>query len=226
LLYPSSGAWLRCRAARAGDAAAPRWAALAAAVAEPPLPWVEVEAGLSRRLWGQSMASLDDADCLLGMGHGGTPDGNPAHAGLAVDGGLLGALDLPLVRRCRRALLSACVLGQTEDASGEPLGFLSACFNHQATYATGWLTEVPDLAACLASLALQWALHRAGAEHAQVGWGEVGRATRRGLLRGEWPPGFAAWLEREWPVTAGPIDFGAPPAPLRRVLPWLVALGG
>jgi hypothetical protein len=211
-----------------------RWAVAASdGSAARPLPWAAVERTLAGRLWGGAMQTLafdrdgrpmdDDAGALLGIGHGGAPDGNPAHAGLALGGGVLSAADLPRLPRCRYALLSACLLGRTEDAQGEGLGFLSACLDYRLHFAAGWLTEVPDFAACLFSLATQWALR--AAPHAA--WSRTLRDLRRDLLAGRWPAGFGAWLATEGaPLSASLREAAeAPPALLQRALPWAVALG-
>ena len=250
-VYPSAGAWLRCRLRDAEPAATapPRWAiACWPALDSPqPLPWVEIERQLSQRLWHGLSArfewlqaprpSADGVDALLGMGHGAAPGDNPACAGLALgDGAVLSAHDLLRVRTCRRALLSACVLGRTDEVFGEALGFLSGCFDYQTTFGTGWLTEVPDAEACLLSLALQHALRDAGPAF----WGEVFRQTRQAIGRGEWPANFGGWLARELPaavaglgapwrdVPAVSVDttvFAVPPPSLQRLMPWAVALG-
>ena len=258
-IYPNSGAWSRCQYHddREPDAA-PRWAVAAGSAlqSDRPLPWVEIEWRLSARMWNDAFQMIElpagerpcakGVNALLGMGHGGAPDGNPAHAGLSIEGALLSAHDLPRIMTCRRTLMSACVLGQTDEALGEPLGFLSTCFDYRILFGTGWLTEVPDSAACLFSVALQFALLEAywhGRER-PVLWSVVFRATRQCLLRGEWPPGFSAWLARELPEAAKDLEahrrssgaplpaividselFGCAPEVLKRVLPWAVALG-
>ena len=209
-IYPSCGAWVRCRLQPEPEAtAAPRWAvaAWAALDSDRPLPWVEVERYLSARLWNDVSGPVEllqggrpqagGVAALLGMGHGGSPDDNPANAGLAMAGDqILSAHALPGIRTCCRVVLSACALGRIDDAFGEPLGFLSSCFDYGAGFGTGWLTEVPDAAACWASLALQFALRRAYALGiaTPVRWGQVFRQTRLEILSGTWPDGFAEWL--------------------------------
>ncbi len=164
-----------------------------------------------------------EAQALLGMGHGGAPGGNPARAGLALDGQVLAASDLARLPACRHALLSACLLGRTEDAQGEGLGFLSACLDWRIGFAAGWLTEVPDYAACLFSLAAQWSLRAAPG----TPWSQVLHDLRRTLSAGAWPPGFGAWLAAEGAPLAPGLQAAAaaPPALLQRALPWAVALG-
>lgn len=245
-VYPSAAAWLGCQqpAGTPGAGERPlRWllAAGTAKAGSQPLPWVEVEHHLSCRLWGEAATELQTergqrpsahgVDVLLGMGHGGCPDGNPALAGLALDHGLLVAHDLPRLRVCRRVLLSACVLGLTEETHGEPLGFLSACFDYQASFAGGWLTEVPDQAACLFSIAAQWALraaHSKAAPGRPVSWAAVLGGVRRELAQGRWPAGLADWLQLEWAgmPACPPAGLGSPPELLLRALPWWVSLGG
>lgn len=232
-VYPNCGAWWRRPRARSGPAPR-RWVVAASeGSAVRPLPWAGVERQLSARLWGRPMRPLrwgpdgrpraSGADALLGIGHGGTPDGNPARAGLALGSTVLSSQDLPRLPDCRHALLSACLLGHTEDAQGEGLGFLSACLDYRMQFAAGWLTEVPDFAACLYSLAVQWALRGA----AGTPWSEVLHGVRRALAAGRWPPGFGAWLAREGAALSAPLGDAAsgPPALLQRALPWAVALG-
>lgn len=232
-VYPSVGAWWR--RGRAGPPAAPRWALAASeGTAARPLPWVAVERTLSARLWGGAMQPIafdaegrphdDSAQALLGMGHGGAPDGNPARAGLALgERQVLGAADLARLPACGHALLSACLLGRTEDAQGEGLGFLSACLDWRVGFAAGWLTEVPDYAACLFSLATQWALRASPGQP----WSGVLQGLRRTLAGGAWPAGFGAWLAAEGAPLAPGLQgvAAAPPALLLRALPWAVALG-
>jgi tetratricopeptide (TPR) repeat protein len=232
-VYPSAGAWLRGRTQRPRDAL-PRWA-LAAAPGHGgtrALRWVDVERRCSLRLWQQAGARIgelgaaSDADSLLVMGHGLRPHDNPALAGVLLDDGrMLAAHDVASAGAFDHVLLSACVLGRTDEAFGEPLGFLSACLALRSRFGVGWLTEVPDEAACLFSLALQFALRdalRAGAEH--VRWSRVFHATCTTIADGAWPAGFTAWLgDDAWVSDAVPA--ATPPAMLRRVLPWVLALG-
>lgn len=257
-VYPSCGAWARSRPPADADADAmlpPRWAVAAwsGQGGARPLPWVDVERCLSARLWqdlsGPSVLlqgtppSADGVGALVCMGHGSVLDSNAAHAGLAMAGGVvLGAHDLHQVRSCRRVLLSACMLGCIDEAFGEPLGFLSSCFDYRTGFGAGWLTEVPDSSACWASLAMQFALRQAYATPANgpVVWSRVVGQTRLEILDGAWPDGFGTWLEAELPSALrelaehGLLPQGlaldqpvplAPPAALRRVLPWAVAFG-
>lgn len=254
-VYPSCGAWWRRLQAGDEDAAPPRWAVAAWSALDSgrPLPWVEVERCLSEQLWRDLSGSVevppgerpkvDGVDALLGMGHGGAPDHNPAHAGLAMAGGcVLSAHDLPRIRTCRRVVLSACVLGRIDDAFGEPLGFLSSCFDYGTRFATGWLTEVPDAAACWASIAMQFALRQAftSSTSRPVLWSQVFSEARIKIASGSWPDGFATWLARELPFANHELTrrgvlpstigldretLGVPPAELRRVMPWAVAFG-
>lgn len=233
-VLPSSGAWWRAAARPAPVPTPPRWAlAVGGADGEAPLPWLAVEAELARRLWGGALQPLAfDADgrpsaagvdALLAMGHGGA-DANPAHAGLALGHGVLRPADLPRLPDCRRLLVSACLLGRTEEAEGEPLGFVAACFEHRASFVAGWLTEVPDFAACLFSTAAQWALRGA----AGADWSAVFTDLRLQLREGRWPPGFGAWLTTQASALQAPAledAAAAPPALLRRALPWAVVLG-
>ena len=258
-VYPSSGAWLRSLEDDAdvlsSPPSPPRWALAADAAlrTDQPLHGVEVERLLSLRLWRADMSAItwtaggrpqaERVNALLGMGHGGSADGNFAHAGLAIGDAVLLAHDLPGLRTCTRALMSTCMLGQTDEAMGEPLGFLAASFDYQTSFGTGWLTEVPDVAACLFSLAFQFALREAyRLAVRRVLWSEVFRATRQGISSGQWPAGFGAWLRREWSRASSQIrarsdasgsalpggDFtglDTPPPLLRRVMPWAIALG-
>lgn len=243
-LFPSVGAWWRCRAEPAGSSLRPaRWALTAAASESTQrLRWVEVERQLSRQLWGKQMREAStlhlgtvdfEADALLGMGHGTAPDANPARVGLLVDeaaGSVLLPHHLLALRHCRCVLLSACLLGHTDGSRGEALGFLSGCFDHQLFFAAGWLTEVPDQAACLYSLAAQWALRQQTARRAcgpgmWRDWSEVLARMRRCLLQGVWPEGFSEALGPAWTsITSTPLP-AAPPPRLLRALPWAVTLG-
>lgn len=209
-VFPSAAAWLQARDA---DSAPPRWAL--AADRHAGLPWVEAECDGATAIWGPP---AEPADALLAVGHGGVPGGHPLQAGLQLGSDWLRAADLARWPALRRVLLSACVLGHTDDAQGEPLGLLSACFDHGAVFAAGWLTEVPDRAACLYSLALQWSVAQAPGRP----WGEVAAALRVTLMQGRWPPGFGAWLAARPALAA---DAARPPPVLQRVLPWAVALG-
>jgi hypothetical protein len=102
---------------------------------------------------------------------------------------------------------------------------LSTCFAYRARFGVGWLTEVPDEAACLFSLALQFALRRELRRGGAPGaWGRVFHATCAGIECGAWPEGFAAWIDAA-PWDAQQRFPAAPPPALQRVLPWVVALG-
>ncbi len=247
-VYPSAGAWLRCceRGAAVGSAL-PQWAIACTPglVDAPRLRWVESERRLSQRLWrecgGVVEPLADDStrrgafDSLLVMGHGDVPQGNLALSGLRLDQGrVLGAHDAAAGGGFAQVLLSACVLGRTDDAFGEPLGFLSACFAYRTRFGVGWLTEVPDDAACLFSLAFQFTLRRAlGADARAMVWSEAFHATCRCIEQGAWPAGFAIWLTEDGEDGEDGEDAGyhgqrwpsSPPPSLRRVLPWVVALG-
>lgn len=248
-IYPSSGAWARCRLQPgSANTAAPRWAlaAWSALDSSRPLPWVELEAFLSARLWRDisgppemlrgARPQAQGVGALLGMGHGGSPDDNPAHAGLAMAAdAILGAHALPAIRTCHRVVLSACALGRVDDVFGEPLGFLSSCFDYGAGFGSAWLTEVPDEAACWASLAMQFALHaayqaadqaadqaanqaayQAGADE-PILWNRVFGQVGRTILAGAWPEGFGSWLSAHLPAAwdelsprvALPVSFGS-----------------
>jgi tetratricopeptide (TPR) repeat protein len=229
-VYPTAAAWLRCRSA-GPSGAWPRWthAGAAGSATAPRLPWVEVERSASARLWQRRPASLSAADgcrALLALGHGDMPRGNPARARLQLaDGAVLDAHEAA-GGGFDRVLLSACVLGRTDDAFGEALGFLSACFGYRTRFGVGWLTEVGDDAACLFSLALQFALRAAVAERgAAARWGEVFDAACHAIERGQWPPGFAAWIGGR-PLVGDAALPAQPPAALQRVLPWVAVLGG
>ncbi|MBX3607034.1 MAG: hypothetical protein KF788_17275 [Piscinibacter sp.] len=226
-VYPNAGAWWRCRTLGPDAAGAlPRWGQVCAprAAGAAPLRWAEIEQRQSQRLWGAPAEGPPDA--LLVVGHGELPRGNPALAGLRLDDGrVLGAHEVASGGAVRRVLLSCCMLGRTDEAFGEPLGFLSTCFAYRAHFGIGWLTEVPDEAACLFSLALQFALRaelRSG--RATPSWHRVFHATCASIERGVWPEGFVDWLgdAAGEPGRPGPA---VPPEPLRRVLPWVVALG-
>ncbi len=241
-VYPSAGAWLRCHESLppVGAVVVPHWTiadAPTAVTATSLLPWIDIERRLSRRLWDMDGDSGDGApDALLVIGHGDMPGGNPALSGLRLaDGRVLGAHDLAAQggRTSDDAaqggfeyvLLSACALGRTDDAFGEPLGFLSASFGYRTRAGIGWLTEVPDDAACLFSLSFQFALRRRLAAGTQVAaWTRAFYETRRAIGEGHWPAGFDAWLTAQ--ATQGEALLpAAPPQTLRRVLPWVIVLG-
>ncbi|MCW5637208.1 MAG: hypothetical protein KIT17_28025, partial [Rubrivivax sp.] len=239
-VLPSVGAWWACeREAGAPAVPTPRWALLAQPA--PPelgaLRWADVEARLSLALWGEAGMSgveLEDggpappeADAALLIGHGVVPGSNAAQAGLATGARLVQPYQLLRLGRCRRALVSACLLGHTDDRSGEALGFLSGCFDHRLTFTAGWLTEVPDQAACLYSLAAQWLLRQsaAGAGRGHAAWAASLAQLRRELQCGAWPAGFGEWLAARWPRDAMEPAPPSPPAALLRALPWAVALG-
>ena len=239
-VYPSAGAWLRSRAPVAQQAGArPEWT-IACAEGPPDarwLRWGELERQLSQGLWLQSGAVVQPlaspaaargaAGALLVIGHAEVPQGNPALAGLRRDdGSVLGAHEVAACGGFASVLLSACVLGRTDDAFGEPLGFLAACFSYHTHFGVGWLTEVPDDAACMFSLALQFALRAAGGPAAPAArWRESFHATCRAIDSRAWPEGFSDWFAGV--ASADAAAFGATPSvALRRVLPWVVALGG
>lgn len=258
-VYPNSGAWARLRMIDGrASIEPPLWAVAAHAAADSlrPLPWVEIELRLSERLWhGTSprMQRLDarqpqaeGVNALMGMGHGSAPGQNLARAGLMLSADrVLSAHDLPAIRTCRRALLSCCVLGQTDDAFGEALGFLSTSFGYHTEFGAGWLTEVPDAEACLFSLAFQFALAQAYRcdSPASVSWGQVFRRTRQTVIDGCWPDAFGEWLAlnlpsvvdergmpglvdvKQWPALRGGTVWRAPPSSLQKLMPWAVALG-
>lgn len=245
VLHPSVGSWLRSRVDPSHAPAPLRWAMAAAAEtgAAAPLPWVRVEAALSRRLW-QGLAAppkeidaqrrrADGVTALIGMGHGALQEGNWSASGLALDGAaVLTAHDLPHIRTSRRLLLSCCVLGQTQDILGEPLGFLSAGFGYGVEFGCGWLTEVPDRYACLFSIAFQFALRQAIAATGDADWGAVFETTRQGVQRGSWPPGFGSWLKHELatvtgadPASAAGAGLDAPPEGLRQMMTWVMHFG-
>lgn len=247
-VQPTVGAWVRCRAAVSGPGGGPggllssRWPAwtLAAAVRAPdldPLHWVAVERALSTRLWSEvgcvptlwhptpHTPAIHDA--LLVMGHGAAPRGRLAPAGLELeDGGLLSAHDLAagIQGGFEHVLLSVCVSAGTHDAFGEPLGFLSTCFDYRTRFGIGWLTEVADAAACLFSLALQFSLREAMAGRRGIVWGEVFDATCDALEGGRWPEGFGSWMQGQPLIDRAALPAAPPPA-LQRMLPWVIALG-
>lgn len=147
-------------------------------------------------------------DVLLSSGHGGTLNnqtvsrhGRKPATTVAGAGVWMGAerwLDAQTLQRVKQPthhLIMACVLGKTDDWLGEPLGPIAAAFGQSAKCSVGWLVRVDDLAACLASLSLQYALRQALAAQPSVGWVNTVLAVQQGWLKGEWPDGFAAWLE-------------------------------
>ena len=253
-VYPSVGAWFHHRgdAADAIDAASMprRWAVAAwpAAGSAQALPWVEVEQTLCRMLWGTVQpVTIDSAHraaegiaAFVGMGHGRAAHNNPAHAGVEIDAhDVLTAHDLPAMRTCRAVVLSCCVLGQTHEVFGEPLGFLSAAFGYEVTFGSGWLTEVPDAWACWFGAAFQFALRDVGGGS----WRGVFEAVRHDIAAGRWPQGFGAWLEIHLPAAlvavrspqwdqevtaaiAGGALYRNPPDGLSRLMPWVMCLGG
>ncbi len=254
-VYPSVGAWLQRRgdettvgATQVGRWAVAAWPATGSAQA---LPWVEVEHALCRALWRGTVPvdaahrNADGVDGFIGMGHGCAAHDNPSHAGLEIDAGaVVTAHDLPALRTCRAVVLSCCVLGQTQDVFGEPLGFLSAAFGYDARFGSGWLIEVPDAQACLFGAALQFALRESEGKGASEGvaWRRVFEATRHGIAQGRWPDGFGAWLAQQLPraaagvpapdwlaalaaLTAAGALYRTPPDALRRLMPWVIGLG-
>lgn len=117
----------------------------------------------------------EPVDVLLSSGHGGDTDsaggsqapvvagsgiwmGDEANPGLDV---WLNGQTLSRVHQPVHWLVMACVLGKTDDWLGEPLGPIAAAFGQKTRFALGWLVQVDDLAACLASLSLQYALKNA-----------------------------------------------------------------
>ncbi len=238
-VQPTVGAWARSRIAPApAQAAWPHWTTVTAAghPAIDALRWVAVEQRAAAQLWRevgcqprpwQPSAGLPaDHDALLVMGHGSAPRGYVAPAGLQLeDGRVLSAHDLGagVAGGFERVLLSACVSAGTHSAFGEPLGFLSTCFDYRTRFGIGWLIEVPDAAACLFSLAFQFALRQAIAAGGAVVWGEIFDTTCDAIEAGRWPAGFAAWMDSACRVDGAGLP--APPQSLRRVLPWVVAMG-
>ena len=250
-VYPSVGAWFHHRVGATEAVSTPRrWAVAAwpAAGSAHALPWVEVEHALCRMLWGTAPAvTIDSAhrvaegiDAFVGMGHGRAVHNNPAHAGVEIDSNdVLTAHDLPAICTCRAVVLSCCVLGQTHEVFGEPLGFLSAAFGYEVAFGSGWLTEVPDAWACLFGAAFQFALRDIGGGS----WRGTFEAVRREIAAGRWPHGFGGWLEIHLPaaVVAVPAPewdqevteaivggalYRTPPPGLSRLMPWVVCLGG
>ena len=187
-------------------------------------------------------------NALIGMGHGHAPDDNPARAGLLIGPDqVLSAHDLPGLRACRHALLSCCILGCTDEVHTEAMGFLSTGFGYQLRFGAGWLIEVPDAEACLFSLAFQYALRSACAAvpRQRLRWAGLFETVRQGVAAGRWPDGFGAWLHSHLPqaVADAPLPpgrwlnryeylrdfdgglFASPPPSLRRLMPWVTALG-
>lgn len=245
--FPSVAAWLRTNADAGQPGALLRWSVAIGPDAADSLPWVLVEAELSRRLWDAvgvaavlldaGKCSADGVDALIGMGHGGVLVQQPGVAGLSMSPSrVLTAHDLPNIRRARSVVLSSCVLAQTHEVLGEPLGFLSEAFGYGVDFGCGWLTEVPDDVACLFSLAFQYMLRQRrrpcqGGNAVKVSWLDSFDATCSALACGRWPDSFAAWLTAELstlrlPQGVIPGDLtAAPPPTLRRMLPWVIALG-
>ena len=266
-VYPSVGAWLRHHLDVTTDvtadvtadvttgsistASAPRRWAVAAGPATKgahALPWVEVEHALCRVLWGTMQPVVIDSanraatgiGAFVGMGHGRAVHNNPALAGVEIDANtVITAHDLPALRTCRAVVLSCCVLGQTHEVFGEPLGFLSTAFGYEVAFGSGWLTEVPDAWACLFGAAFQFALREAEGGP----WRHVFEVARRDIAAGRWPLGFGAWLETHLPaavvavlapqwelqvaeVIAGGALYRMPPQGLSRLMPWVMCLGG
>lgn len=247
--HPSVGTWLRHHRRTRPSAEALRWACAVCAPqgGRSALPWVQVEYALSLELWRESVPppvliaaahrTAQGVSAFIGMGHGGAREGNLAAAGVELDAGeVLTAHDLPAIQTSRRVLLSCCVLGQTQEVLGEPLGFLSACFSYDTEFGSGWLTEVPDVMACLFSLAFQFALRErmANGTRDTPAWSDVFERTRRGIHAGVWPEHFGAWLNAQLPevVRAVPGADGAsdgsftlPPPELQRLMPWVICVG-
>jgi hypothetical protein len=168
------------------------------------------------------------------MGHGAARDHNPARTGLELSvGDVLTAHELPGIRTCRRVVLSCCVLGQTREVIGEPLGFLASSFGYECSFGSGWLTEVPDAMACLFSLAFQFSVRAAlRGDHREVAWGDSFESTRQAIFNSRWPDGYGEWLAEHLPAAlpdgaarpAGDLR-RAPPQQLRDMMPWAVCLG-
>ncbi len=188
-------------------------------------------------------------NALVGMGHGHAPADNLALAGLWVaPHSVLSAHALGQVHSCQHVLMSCCVLGRVDEVHSEAMGFLSSSFGYQCRFGAGWLLEVPDAEACLFSLAFQHGL-RTASQGKGWQWGAVFQAVRQGIAQGCWPAGFDPWLATHLPaavqsallepgVEAGrwlnrfeylrDFDgglFAVPPPSLRRLMPWVIALG-
>lgn len=191
------------------------------------LPWVSFEAACSDSIWTRGcqppylvsathqahlawppkVSANETVNALIGIGHGGAPDGNWAHSGLWMptwraaakaralhEEPFLSAQVLSGIAHVERLFMSCCVLGRVEDQLGEPLGIVSLAFAYRTRVAIGSLLPVDDASAMLISLALQWRLAHAGAE---VDWIDQFQALRCDLWRGQWPAGFAPWLLRK-----------------------------
>lgn len=206
----------------------PRWASLAFDAAGTPhthLRWVPVEQDLSARLWGDNLHKLDKpawpateqqstVSAVMGAGHGHLQQ-NVATAGMliaaraALDGTLhesyFTARDLRNIHQADRMWLSVCLLAQTHEKCGEPLGMLAqAMGEHGVDWAAGSLTPIDDTAAALFSLLFQWRLREAydAAENVVnevVDWTHVFDAAKGDVHSGQWPEKFAAWLRAELP---------------------------
>lgn len=191
------------------------------------LPMVELEMAWSRALWERasvvpvcmpgsnssrpSWPPVIDAarpvQALIGMGHGGAPNGNWARSGLWMPGWpddagqmsrpsserYLSAAHLPALSHVERVVMSCCVLGRTDDQLGEPLGLLAQAFSARTRVAIGSLLPVDDGCAMFVSLAFQW---RAIAAGPAADWVEEFQALRRDFMAGRWPDGFADWFQR------------------------------
>ncbi|MCY4745664.1 CHAT domain-containing protein [Pelomonas sp. UHG3] len=187
------------------------------------LPLVNAEISLSLAQWNQAAtasgirlqsdrAEWQPADAaastrlLVGMGHGGAAEGNPAHSGLVLaydeeaTPRLFTAYDLPAIHHAHWLLLSCCVLARTDEIMGEPMGMAANAFDFQSRCVMGSLVTVGDLDASLVSLALQWALGRQREALARGSPIEVFNATQAALCAGRWPEGFGAWLQGHLPT--------------------------
>jgi hypothetical protein len=196
----------------------------------PAVPFVRCEAFLSEQIWNPKPGDrwlqelpLSDlrwppadsnqppVDGLVGIGHGLLPaDRNWNHSGLLVPGKdgemrLLTATELNGILHVRHLLLSACLLGGTQECLGEPLGLFAAVFEEGSSTHTaiGAALPVGDLECCLISLAIQFRLCKlkttpAGAD-AAASWIDVFADVQRDLTQGRWPSEFSAWLKKALP---------------------------
>ena len=235
--YPSVLAWMRARAfvAERGSAQSLRPAivyddARNVALSDGQsayLPMVELEMAWSRALWARTSVvptcvPASDSTCtpwppvidadqpvqaLIGMGHGGAPDGNWARSGLWMPSWpgdsqpisqpsserYFSAAHLPALSHVEHVVMSCCVLGRTDDQLGEPLGLLAQAFGARTRVAIGSLLPVDDGCAMFVSLAFQW---RAIAAGPTADWVEEFHALRRDFIAGRWPDGFADWFQQ------------------------------
>jgi len=252
-IYPTLGAWANATTPDMAATEEPlRWALLASNADE--LRWAGVECRAAGQLWQHRLRTVCAAelpvtgvDALLAVGHGAAPQGNLARAGLLLSGDrVFDAHGLAQVQRGRQVVMSCCVAGCIDEVIGEAMGFLSGCFAYDTRFGCGWLIEVPDIEACLFSLALQYALHQAQTAAGGMDWLATFEAVRRGIQAGAWPERFGAWLAHVLPdaIAATPAPahgwldryelmlaepggglFNAPPPSLRLLMPWIVGLG-